>query len=79
MEEYNMCNRFAFAFLMLAGIFHTGIVAAQITMPEARFAEAPQLGELVPDLVLVDDEGNPANLRELTEGHYTVLTLGCLT
>ncbi len=69
----------ASALMACAGIFHTGIVAAQITMPETRFAEAPQIGELVPDLVLVDDEGNPANLRELTEGHYTVLTLGCLT
>jgi hypothetical protein len=29
--------------------------------------------------VLVDDQGNPANLREITEGHYTVMTLGCLT
>ena len=47
--------------------------------PEARFDAAPQLGEMVPDLEIVDDEGNPVRLRELTQGHYTVLTLGCLT
>ena len=39
----------------------------------------PEVGRLVPDLELVTDEGNPAKLRELTRGHYTVMVLGCLT
>ena len=47
--------------------------------PDVRFQEAPQLGEMIPDLTLVDDQGNPAVLRELATGQYTVLTLGCLT
>ena len=71
----------AFTLVAFAGIFHAGLVAAQGgTPPDSRFAaHAPEIGDLVPDLVLVDDQGNPANLREITEGHYTVMTLGCLT
>ena len=66
-------------FMVLASIFCSSLVVAQVISPNVRFLEAPQLGDLVPDLVLVDDQGNPANLREITEGHYTVMTLGCLT
>jgi cytochrome oxidase Cu insertion factor (SCO1/SenC/PrrC family) len=73
-----MFNRIAAAFPILAGVLYTGIAAAQIS-PNERFAVAPEIGDMIPDLVIVDDQGNPANLRELTRGHYTVLTLGCLT
>ena len=38
-----------------------------------------EVGQMIPDLELVDDQGNPAKLRELTRGHYTSITLGCLT
>ena len=59
----------------------TPLDAAQVRMPpDSRFAAvAPEIGEMVPDLEIVDDQGNPVRLRELTQGHYTVLTLGCLT
>ena len=66
-------------FMVLASICCSSLVVAQVISPNVRFLEAPELGDLVPDLVLVDDQGNPANLREITEGHYTVMTLGCLT
>jgi len=47
---------------------------------DLRFADtAPAIGELVPDISIVDDQGNPVNMRELATGQYTVLTLGCLT
>ena len=67
--------------LVLAGIFQAGPILAQVHTPtDARFlAVAPEIGELVPDLAIVDDKGHPVQLRELTRGHYTVLTLGCLT
>ena len=67
--------------LVLAGIFQAGPVLAQVfTPPDARFlALAPKVGEMVPDLKIVNDKGDPVHLRELTRGHYTVLTLGCLT
>ncbi len=67
--------------LVLAGVFQAGPVLAQVfTPPDARFlAEAPEIGEMVPDLAIVDGKGDPVHLRELTRGHYTVLTLGCLT
>jgi hypothetical protein len=58
-------------FLVLAGLLQLNLVVAQGT--------APQIGELIPDLEIVDDQGNPVSLRELTQGHYTVMTLGCLT
>ena len=69
-------------FLVLAGVLlQVSPVLAQVfTPPDARFlALAPQVGEMVPDLAIVDDKGDPVHLRELTRGHYTVLTLGCLT
>jgi len=47
---------------------------------DIRFAEtAPAIGEQIPDVTIVDDQGNPVNMRELASGQYTVLTLGCLT
>ena len=68
-----------FAGILIAGISQPSFAVAQGTPPEIRFAVAPQIGELVPDLEIVDDDGNPVNLRDVTQGHYTVLTLGCLT
>ena len=67
--------------IFLAGIFHASLVRGQeFRPPDDRFlAMAPQIGEMVPDLEIVDDQGNPVRLRELAQGRYTVLTLGCLT
>ena len=42
-------------------------------------AAAPELGDAVPDLTIVDRDGNPVNMRELARENYTVLVLGCLT
>ena len=40
----------------------------------------PNVGEQISDLTIVDDQGNPVNIRELAgRAPYTVLTLGCLT
>ncbi len=81
-----MHRRSVSLYLVLAGIFFAGIfqtspVLGQLgNSPDARFlAMAPELGDLVPDVQIVDDKGNPVNLRDVTQGHYTVLTLGCLT
>lgn len=41
--------------------------------------EAPKVGELMPDVLVYDDEGNPHRLPELLAEHYSVLILGCLT
>ncbi len=55
-------------------------VAAAIQAVIDRFdAAAPEIGEPLQDLTLVDDQGNPANIREIASEHYTVLVLGCLT
>lgn len=67
-----MTSHPALMFLVLAGgLLQLNLVVAQ--------GAAPQIGELIPDLEIVDDQGNPVRLRELTQGHYTVMTLGCLT
>jgi len=48
--------------------------------PDARFVVAPEVGEQISDVTIVDDQGNPVNIRELaSQSPYTVLTLGCLT
>ena len=47
---------------------------------EARWAIAPEVGEVFPDITVADDRGQPVNIRSLAgEKPYTVLTLGCLT
>lgn len=55
-------------------------IGGGLTPIDARFVEAPGLGVQIPDITIVDDQGNPANIRELARRKpYTVLTLGCLT
>ncbi len=45
-----------------------------------RFDAAPQLGDKIADLTIVDAEGQPVSIRDLaSRSPYTVLTLGCLT
>lgn len=39
---------------------------------------APQVGQPLPDIDLLDASGNKFNLSAL-RGHYTVLVFGCLT
>ena len=70
--------------MLAAAAWSGGTALAQqgmgLTSPDARFLNAPGLGERIPDVTIVDDQGNPANLRELARHKpYTVLTLGCLT
>ncbi|MCZ6616879.1 MAG: hypothetical protein O7E57_02010 [Gammaproteobacteria bacterium] len=60
----------------VAMILATFVAFSAQAQPGGSF---PEVGQRVPDLELVTDEGTPANLRELTRGHYTVLILGCLT
>ncbi len=74
-----MLARSASLLLIVAALLHTGVVVAQGTPPQVRFESAPKVGDMVPDLTIVDDQGNPANLRDITRGHYTTITLGCLT
>ncbi len=63
--------------LQSSSAFGQGTSAEQ---PSGRFVGAPELGEQIPDVTIVDDQGNPVNVRELaSRSPYTVLTLGCLT
>jgi len=82
-----MAWRNAFTLIAMAGVFSPGLAFGQggMGLPGAartdpRFDVAPQLGEQIPDVTIVDDAGNPVNIRELaSRSPYTVLTLGCLT
>jgi hypothetical protein len=47
-------------------------------MPQFE-ADAPKVGEQLPDITIHDDLGNPVNIRELAGENYKVLVLGCLT
>ena len=47
--------------------------------PDVRFGEGPKLGEPVPDVMVVDRDGKPMNIRDAVGERYTVLVLGCLT
>ena len=75
-----MCRRMLLLLLVLAAI-PVNLILAQgaLLPPDVRFENGPKVGDRVPDLTIVDDQGNPANLRDITRGHYTVMTLGCLT
>lgn len=64
----------------------SAVVSAQPPAPQGmlsaidRFAaNAPSVGELIPDLTIVDRNGDPVSLRELTRENYAVFVLGCLT
>ena len=60
--------------------FATNTAIAQGPPPLAQFeAEAPKIGEPLPDITILDELGNPVNLRELADENYKVLVLGCLT
>ncbi len=56
-----------------------GMGAGPTAMDARYFDVAPDIGELVPDIEVVDEQGNPVNIREVATGQYTVLVLGCLT
>jgi hypothetical protein len=71
----------------MAGLLQSGLAFGQAGMgmgtamgANPRFDVAPEIGEQFPDLTIVDDQGNPVNIRDLaSQSQYTVLTLGCLT
>lgn len=47
-------------------------------MPQFE-ADAPKVGEQLPNISIHDDLGNPVNIRDLAGENYKVLVLGCLT
>jgi hypothetical protein len=52
---------------------------SQAPLMEKFEANAPKVGERLPDITVLDDLGNPVNIRELSSENYKVLVLGCLT
>ncbi len=72
-----------FLIISTAALLQSPLALGQETdteQPSGRFVGAPELGEQIPDVTIVDDQGNPVNIRELaSRSPYTVLTLGCLT
>ena len=56
-----------------------GMGAGPTAMDERFFSTVPGIGEPVPDVQVVNDQGDPVNIREAATGQYTVLVLGCLT
>lgn len=68
---------------LLVALGLAGPAQAQLNPREQatrRFeATAPAVGEPLPDLAVYDAGGTERRLRELLQGHYTVIVLGCLT
>ncbi len=56
-----------------------GMGAGPTAMDERFYSTVPGIGEPVPDVQVVNDRGDPVNIREVATGQYTVLVLGCLT
>ena len=56
-----------------------GMGAGPTAMDERFYRAVPGIGERVPDIQVVNDRGDPVNIREVATGQYTVLVLGCLT
>ncbi len=55
-------------------------IAAAVQAVIDRFdAAAPEIGEPLQDLTIVDDQGNPVNIRDIASEQYSVFVLGCLT
>ena len=75
-----MIRRMLFLLAALA-VFPINSILAQgaLLPPDVRFENGPKVGEMVPDVTIVDDQGRPVSVRELAQGQYTVMTLGCLT
>ena len=73
------------AFIMLGMVMAPLLSNAQAPRPGPtgdipRFLESgPKVGDPLPDLSIFDDMGRPVNIRDITEGSYSVLVLGCLT
>jgi hypothetical protein len=73
--------------ILTMGLVLSGGVDAQSTSPQANakrdlldsFARnAPQVGDRLPAISLLDAGGKPFSLSDL-RGHYSVLVGGCLT
>ncbi|MDD9998800.1 MAG: hypothetical protein OXQ89_13750 [Rhodospirillaceae bacterium] len=56
-----------------------GMGAGPTALDERFYSTVPGIGERVPDIEVVNDQGDPVNIREVATGQYTVLVLGCLT
>ena len=84
-NTYNAIKKIVHATVVLAFVAAPTLSNAQRAaggpsgdMP--RFLElGPKVGEQLPDLTIVNDLGQPVNIREITKGNYSVLVLGCLT
>ncbi len=75
-----MFKRLLLLLVVLAAAPVNSILAqGALVPPDVRFQNGPKVGERVPDVTIVDDQGRPVSIRELAQGQYTVMTLGCLT
>ena len=75
-----MFKRLLLLLVVLAAAPVNSILAqGALLPPDVRFQNGPKVGERVPDVTIVDDQGHPVSIRELAQGQYTVMTLGCLT
>ena len=56
-----------------------GTRSARDSVTKRFMKAAPDIGERIPNLKVYDAAGEKRKLRDLLDGHYTVLVFGCLT
>jgi len=58
--------------------FFATAIAVSICL-NSTAAEFPRVGDTLPDVTAIDENGKPFPLREKLKGKRTVLVFGCLT
>ena len=82
-----MSLRSGMVFGLTASLLTCGAANAQAPDPSVGdgprahefWPAAPEVGDLFPDVNVVDDQGSLVNIRELAAENYSVIVLGCLT
>ena len=70
--------RFPF-FLLFTIVFHAAAIGQGRDLGRESDENMPQVGSLIPDIIVVDSQGREFPLREKLKGRHAVLVFGCLT
>jgi cytochrome oxidase Cu insertion factor (SCO1/SenC/PrrC family) len=65
--------------VLIAFVLGLGADRAAAQLPAKMIEDnAPKVGERIPDITILDDQGNPFELHRL-RGKHAVIVFGCLT
>ena len=76
----DMISRFRFPVLLLLALAFNSVALGQDRAGRRGGDEnMPQAGSLIPEISVVDAQGESFPLREKLKGRHTVIVFGCLT